>query len=99
LTGTAVISDDYTLSGATTLTGTTGTVIFPAGSLTTTLTVTPSDDQRFEPDKTVIVRIEPGAAYGIVYPANAKGVIVDDDATDRIYLPLLSKRRAIARWE
>ena len=99
LAGTAVISDDYTLRGAATLTGSTGTVIFPAGSLTTTLTVTPSDNQRFEPDKTVIVKIEPGASYGTIYPANAKGFIVDDDATDRIYLPVLSKRRPIARRE
>jgi hypothetical protein len=71
--------DDYTVSGATTYTATTGSVTFAAGSSTATVTVDPEADSVAEPDETVIITLQPGASYNVVNPNSATGTILNDD--------------------
>src|SRR5258706_2572769 len=80
--GTAVFGpspDDYTQTGATTFTTTTGSVTFAAGSSTATVTVDPEADTTPEPDETVDITLTPGAGYNVVSPSSATGTILNDD--------------------
>ena len=80
--GTAVFGpspDDYTQTGATTFTTTTGSVTFSPGSPTAMVTVDPETDLTVEPDETVILTLVSGPSYNAVSPASATGTIVNDD--------------------
>jgi hypothetical protein len=74
-----VSPDDYTQTGATTFTTTTGSVTFIAGSPTATVTVNPETDTTAEADETVIVALTAGASYNAVSPSSATGTILNDD--------------------
>jgi hypothetical protein len=74
-----VSPDDYTQTGATTYTTTSGTVTFAPGSLTATVTVDPETDLTAEPDETVIITLTAGASYNAVSPNSATGTILNDD--------------------
>ncbi|MEK6335643.1 MAG: Calx-beta domain-containing protein [Acidobacteriota bacterium] len=71
--------DDYTQTGATTYTTTSGSVTFIPGSPTATVTVNPETDTTFESDETVIITLTPGASYNPVSPNSATGTILNDD--------------------
>jgi len=71
--------DDYTVSGATTYTTTTGSVTFAPGSPTAAVTVDPEADSVAEPDETVVITLQPGASYNVVNPNSATGTILNDD--------------------
>jgi hypothetical protein len=80
--GTAVFGpspDDYTQTGATTYTTTSGSVTFAPLSSTATVTVNPETDAAAEPDETVIITLTAGAGYNVVSPSSATGTIVNDD--------------------
>jgi len=71
VSGTAAAGVDYqTLSG---------TVPFPAGAATATITVVPIDDDLLETNEPVVVTLSAGAGYGVGAPATASLVIVSDD--------------------
>jgi hypothetical protein len=80
--GTAVFGpspDDYTQTGATTFTTTTGSVTFAPGSPTAAITVDPETDTTAEADETVIITLTAGASYNAVSPNSATGTILNDD--------------------
>jgi hypothetical protein len=71
--------DDYTQTGATTYTTTSGSVTFAPGSPTATVTVDPETDTTAESDETVVITLTPGASYNAVSPSSATGTILNDD--------------------
>lgn len=75
-----VSPNDYTQTGATSFTSTSGTVTFTAGSSTATVTVDPETDTTIEPDETVILTLTSGTGYNVSSPAAATGTITNDDA-------------------
>ena len=74
-----VSPNDYTVSGATTFTTTTGSVTFAPGSSTAQITVDPETDTTVEPDETVVITLTAGASYNAVSPDSATGTILNDD--------------------
>jgi hypothetical protein len=72
--------NDYTQTGATSFTSTSGTVTFGAGSSTASVTVNPETDTTIEADETVILTLTSGAGYSVSSPAAATGTITNDDA-------------------
>jgi hypothetical protein len=56
-----------------------GTALFGAGQATTTITVTPIDDELLESNESVVVTLSPGAGYGVGSPASASVAVVSDD--------------------
>jgi hypothetical protein len=72
--------DDYTQTGATSFSATSGTVTFAAGSPTATVTVDPETDTAIEADETVILTLTSGAGYNVASPSSATGTITNDDA-------------------
>lgn len=74
-----VSPDDYTQTGATTYTTTTGSVTFAPSSSTATVTVNPEADATAEADETVIITLTAGASYNVVSPNSATGTILNDD--------------------
>ena len=77
--GSASFPSDYSESGATTFTSTSGTVTFAAGSPTATVTIDPSADSTVEPDETVDLTLTAGAGYNVGSPSAASGTITNDD--------------------
>ena len=69
--GTATAGSDYTATG--------GTVTFPAGSTTQTLTVTVNGDTTVEPNETFFVNLS-GAAGATIAEAQGIGTITNDDS-------------------
>ena len=78
--GTAGFGTDYTETGATAFTATTGTVKIPAGSNTATVTVDPTADTTVERDETVVVTLSAGSGYAVgTQTAAVTGTIANDD--------------------
>lgn len=71
--------DDYTQTGATTFTTTTGSVTFAPGSSTAQVTVDPEADTFAEADETVTLTLAAGVGYNVVSPSSATGTILNDD--------------------
>ena len=63
-----------------------GSVTIPAGSTSTTITVTPIDDSLVESDESVIVTLDPGSDYIVGSPNRATVTIADND----VALPTVS---------
>jgi hypothetical protein len=75
-----VSPDDYTQTGATSFTASSGTVTFGAGNSTAQVTINPETDTTIEPDETVVLTVTSGAGYNAGSPASATGTITNDDA-------------------
>jgi hypothetical protein len=56
-------------------------VTIPAGSASTTLTVTPIDDSTVEGAETVVATVQNGSGYQVTDPASATVTIADNDTT------------------
>src|SRR6185436_17868534 len=63
--------NDYTQTGATTFTTTSGSVTFGAGNSTATVTVNPETDSTVESDETVDLTVTSGAGYNVGSPSSA----------------------------
>src|SRR6185436_10517548 len=74
-----VSPDDYTQTGATTFTTSSGSVTFAPGSSTATVTVNPETDSTVEPDETVALTLAAGTGYNVASPSSATGTIINDD--------------------
>ena len=73
LTGTATINSDYTIDH-------TANVTIPAGSASTTVTVTRMDDTLIEGNETVILTLTSGTGYAIDSASyTATTTVIDDD--------------------
>jgi V8-like Glu-specific endopeptidase len=70
--GTATSGSDYNSIGT--------SVTIPAGSASTTKTVTPINDTAVETDETVVVTLSANAAYTVGSPSSATVTITSDDA-------------------
>ncbi|MGD0518217.1 MAG: Calx-beta domain-containing protein, partial [Thermoguttaceae bacterium] len=77
--GTAAFGEDYTQSGASTFSGTVGTVTIADGSSTAMVTIDPTADSTVEPDETAILTIAAGTGYTVGSPSDATGTITNDD--------------------
>lgn len=72
LGGTAINGTDYSALGR--------SVVIPAGSGSSTVRVTPTDDAEAEPNETVILTLDPGAGYQLGGSRTATVTIADNDA-------------------
>jgi len=85
--GNAAFNTDYTQTGASSFTATTGNITFAAGSSTATLTVDPTADTTVETDETVVLTLATAPGYTINTPAAVTGTITNDDSSA---LPVIS---------
>jgi RTX calcium-binding nonapeptide repeat (4 copies)/Calx-beta domain len=81
--GTAVLGggNDYTQTGATTFTGTSGTVTFAANATTASVTLTPIADAAVEADKTLAFTLGSGTGYNVATPSAVSSTLLNDDAS------------------
>jgi Ca2+-binding RTX toxin-like protein len=77
--GSATFNTDYTQTGATSFTGTTGTITFAAGSSTKTLTINPTADTTLESNETVALTLAAGSGYTVGTTTAVTGTITNDD--------------------
>ncbi|MFM6603642.1 MAG: beta strand repeat-containing protein, partial [Microcystis panniformis] len=85
--GTATFNNDYTQTGATAYTTTTGTVTFAAGASTATVTIDPTNDATVESDETVALTLVSGTGYAIATTGTVTGTILNNDAPTNLILP------------
>lgn len=79
LSGTATFTTDYTQTGATSFTASTGSFVIPSGSNTASVTITPVADATLEPNETVVLSVDVGTGYDAGNPSVATGTITNDD--------------------
>ena len=79
--GSAIFNTDFSVTGATSFSGTSGTVTFAAGSATKTITIDPTADSIVEASETVELTVVDGTSYVAGAAAQATGTITNDDAT------------------
>lgn len=76
--GTAALGSDYSTSGATSFSSTSGTVTIPSGAFTAVVTVDPINDNESEGDETVVLTLAAGSGYTIATAAAVSGTILLD---------------------
>ena len=86
VSGTATFNSDYSQTGATTFTTTTGTVTFAAGASTATLSLDPSIDSLLEADETISLTLLPGTGYSVATSAAVNATILNNDAPTNLAL-------------
>jgi Ca2+-binding RTX toxin-like protein len=79
VSGTALLTTDYTQSGAATFTATTGTITFAAGSATAVLSLIPVADVVSELDEKIIITLANGTGYGVSPTKTGTTTIVNDE--------------------
>jgi hypothetical protein len=72
-------SNDYLQTGASSFSGTTGSVTFAPSATTATVRVTPVSDTTVETDETVGLTVVPGSGYVVGTPGSAIATITNDD--------------------
>ena len=77
VSGSAIFNTDYSQTGATSHTATTGTVSFAAGADTVTLTISPLEDNIQENDETIILTLATGTDYIIGTTTELTGTITN----------------------
>jgi len=75
--GTATFITDYTQSGASTFSGSSGTVTFGFGQTTARITIAPKRDSVVEPTEDIILSIIGGLGYTVGGSSSASGMILD----------------------
>ncbi|MFM6919313.1 MAG: cadherin repeat domain-containing protein, partial [Dolichospermum sp.] len=86
VSGNATFNNDYTQTGATAYTTTTGTVTFAAGASTATVTIDPTNDAEVESDETVALTLASGTGYSIATTNAVTGTILNNDAPTNLIL-------------
>lgn len=84
--GTATLNTDYRQFGATSFTGTTGTITFAAGASKATLTIDPTADTILESNETVALTLNAGSGYTVGTTTPVTGTIINDDFQPKINL-------------
>lgn len=79
VTGTALVTFDYSQTGATTFGSSGGTVTFASGASTVTMLVDPVADTNIEADETVELSVLPGTGYDLAGTTQQTGTITNDD--------------------
>ena len=77
VSGSAIFNTDYSQTGATSHTATTGTVSFAAGADTVTLTISPLEDNIQENDETIILTLATATDYIIGTTTEFTGTITN----------------------
>jgi Ca2+-binding RTX toxin-like protein len=77
VSGSAIFNTDYSQTGATSHTATTGTVSFAAGADTVTLTISPLEDNIQENDETIILTLATATDYIIGTTTELTGTITN----------------------
>jgi hypothetical protein len=80
--GTATFTTDYTQTGATSFTASTGSVVIPSGSNSASVTITPVAETTLEPNETVVLTIDAGTGYDAGSPNVGTGTITNDDVVN-----------------
>ncbi|WP_275519457.1 Calx-beta domain-containing protein, partial [Trichormus sp. NMC-1] len=86
--GTATFNTDYTQTGATSFTSTTGSITFAAGASTANLTVDPTADTIIESDETVALTLATGTGYTVATTTAVTGTIINDDPSSQAILSI-----------
>lgn len=81
VSGTAVFGTDYSQTGATTFSASSGTVTIPSGSDTASFTINIQPDTIVEPTETFTVTISSGSGYDVGSPGSATLSITNDDTS------------------
>ncbi|MDB9466963.1 Calx-beta domain-containing protein, partial [Dolichospermum circinale] len=79
VSGNATFNTDYTQTGGSSFTATTGTITFAAGASTATLTIDPTADTTIESDETVALTLATGTGYTVGTTTAVTGTITNDD--------------------
>lgn len=82
--GTATYSSDYSQSGATSFSSSSGTVQFSSGQTVKTVTIDPSADSSVENDESVKLTLKTSASYVLGTDTSATGVIKNDDVVQAL---------------
>lgn len=82
VSGSATYTSDYTASGASSFTTTTGSVVIPNGASSATVQITPVGDTALEVQESVVLTITGGTGYDGGSPNSATGFINNDDTSD-----------------
>jgi hypothetical protein len=86
VSGTATFNSDYSQTGATAYTTTTGTITFAAGASTANLSLDPSTDLLLEADETISLTLLPGTGYSVATSAAVNATILNNDAPTNLAL-------------
>lgn len=78
--GTAAFGVDYSQSGASRFTATSGTVRIPIGATTATVLINPTGDGQIESEETVVLTLLAGTNYTVGGSSISTGTIQNDDA-------------------
>lgn len=82
VSGTASLGVDYDLTGAASLGAASGVVVFEDGVESVSISVTPIDDETFEPVESVVITVLDGVGFDPAEPAipsTAEGFIINED--------------------
>ncbi|HVQ39504.1 MAG TPA: Calx-beta domain-containing protein [Pyrinomonadaceae bacterium] len=82
--GTAIFNSDYSQTGASTFTASSGTVIIAAGASSAAVTIAPTFDNLVESNETVILTVTSATGYNAGSPSSATGTILNDDPTPNL---------------
>ncbi len=88
VSGTATLNTDYTQTGATSFSATTGTITFAANSATATLTIDAIADTIIEGNETLSLKLIADPTYLIGTSAIITGTITNDDVANQIGVSL-----------
>jgi hypothetical protein len=90
VTGTATFNEDYTLDNATTFSGTSGTVVIPANTEETsiTLTITPVDDAIIDANEIIQLIIISGTGYQVSDTDNTVTLNIEDNDFEQAFTGL-----------
>ena len=79
LGGTATLGTDYTVSGATSVNASSGSISFAANETSKTITIDPTSDGRKEGDETIALTLTNSSNYNRQVTTPVTAIIVDDD--------------------
>ncbi|MBW4655182.1 MAG: hypothetical protein KME20_19395 [Kaiparowitsia implicata GSE-PSE-MK54-09C] len=88
--GTASRGVDYSVTGASTLSGNSGTITFANGQAQTQVRIRPIADNVLEPNETVMLAVAPGSGYFAGGQGSATGTIIDDESLVNLSVAPLS---------
>ena len=78
--GTAAFCIDYTVTGATTFSATSGSLTIPAGQLSATMVVSTVTDTALESDETIVLTPQPQEGVWVAAGGSWSATILNDDA-------------------
>ncbi|MFY0654491.1 MAG: VCBS domain-containing protein [Cyclobacteriaceae bacterium] len=84
VSGSATFSDDYTQSGASAYSASSGSIDIGIGVSSATLDISAVTDSDVEPDETILLTLASGTGYVLDSPNTAEGTITNDDNASNV---------------